>query len=79
MQFTIDALREIYQHNPFIRYVTVFQNWLQPAELPWTISTNNWWGWTNGASVSKPRLRLLANILTFITSRITFFGRKSKD
>ncbi len=31
MQFTIDALIDIYQHNPFIRYVTIFQNWLQPA------------------------------------------------
>jgi galactose-1-phosphate uridylyltransferase len=31
MQFTIEALTDIYQHNPFIRYVTIFQNWLQPA------------------------------------------------
>jgi galactose-1-phosphate uridylyltransferase len=31
MLFTIDALVDIYQHNPYIRYVTIFQNWLQPA------------------------------------------------
>ncbi len=31
MKFTIEALMDIYQHNPHIRYVTIFQNWLQPA------------------------------------------------
>jgi galactose-1-phosphate uridylyltransferase len=30
-QYTIDALIDIYANNPFVRYVTVFQNWLQPA------------------------------------------------
>jgi len=30
-RFTIDALIDIYDNNPFVRYVSVFQNWLQPA------------------------------------------------
>ncbi len=29
--YTIDALIDIYANNRFVRYVTVFQNWLQPA------------------------------------------------
>jgi galactose-1-phosphate uridylyltransferase len=31
MRFTIDAVREIYLNNRYVRYVVVFQNWLQPA------------------------------------------------
>jgi galactose-1-phosphate uridylyltransferase len=31
IQFSIDALREIYLANRYVRYVAVFQNWLQPA------------------------------------------------
>ena len=31
IRFTIDSMIDIYAHNPHIRYVTVFQNWLQPA------------------------------------------------
>jgi galactose-1-phosphate uridylyltransferase len=31
LRFTIDALIDIYDNNHFVRYVTVFQNWLQPA------------------------------------------------
>lgn len=30
-QFTIDSLLDIYQQNPYIRYISVFQNWLRPA------------------------------------------------
>ena len=30
-RFTIDALRDIYLSNRYVRYVAVFQNWLQPA------------------------------------------------
>jgi len=30
-RYTIDALIDIYDNNHFVRYVTVFQNWLQPA------------------------------------------------
>jgi galactose-1-phosphate uridylyltransferase len=30
-RFTINALNDIYDNNHFVRYVTVFQNWLQPA------------------------------------------------
>ncbi len=30
-RFTIDALIDIYENNRFVRYVSVFQNWLQPA------------------------------------------------
>ena len=29
--FTIDALRDIYVNNRYVRYVAVFQNWLKPA------------------------------------------------
>ncbi len=30
-RFTVAALRDIYLHNRYVRYVAVFQNWLQPA------------------------------------------------
>jgi galactose-1-phosphate uridylyltransferase len=30
-RFTIDALRDIYLSNRYVRYVAVFQNWLAPA------------------------------------------------
>jgi galactose-1-phosphate uridylyltransferase len=30
-QFTVDALSDIYSSNRYVRYVTVFQNWLPPA------------------------------------------------
>lgn len=31
MRFTIDAVRDIYLDNRYVRYVAVFQNWLRPA------------------------------------------------
>ncbi len=31
MRFTIDAMVDIYMNNRYVRYVTIFQNWLQPA------------------------------------------------
>ena len=31
LRFTIDALRDIYVNNRYVRYVAVFQNWLKPA------------------------------------------------
>jgi galactose-1-phosphate uridylyltransferase len=31
MRFTIDAMRDIYLTNRYVRYVAVFQNWLKPA------------------------------------------------
>lgn len=31
IRFTIDAMRDIYLNNRYIRYVAVFQNWLKPA------------------------------------------------
>jgi galactose-1-phosphate uridylyltransferase len=31
MRFTIDALVDIYANNRYVRYVAIFQNWLQPA------------------------------------------------
>ena len=31
MRFTIDAMVDIYANNRYVRYVTIFQNWLQPA------------------------------------------------
>lgn len=31
LRFTIDAMREIYLDNRYVRYVAVFQNWLKPA------------------------------------------------
>jgi len=30
-RFTVAALRDIYLHNRYVRYVAVFQNWLQPS------------------------------------------------
>jgi galactose-1-phosphate uridylyltransferase len=30
-RFTIDALREVYRNNRYVRFVAVFQNWLEPA------------------------------------------------
>lgn len=30
-RFTIEAMREIYLNNRYVRYVAVFQNWLKPA------------------------------------------------
>ncbi|HVM31741.1 MAG TPA: DUF4921 family protein [bacterium] len=30
-RFTLDALRDLQDQNPGVRYVSVFQNWLQPA------------------------------------------------
>lgn len=30
-RFTVDALNEIYTNNRYVRYVSVFQNWLKPA------------------------------------------------
>ena len=30
-RFTLDALADLYTQNPAIRYISVFQNWLQPA------------------------------------------------
>ena len=31
LRFTIDAQRDLYATNPYVRYVAVFQNWLRPA------------------------------------------------
>ncbi len=31
LRFTIDALRDLYINNRYIRYIAVFQNWLKPA------------------------------------------------
>jgi len=31
IRFTIDAMRDIYLSNRYVRYVAVFQNWLKPA------------------------------------------------
>ncbi|HTC19659.1 MAG TPA: DUF4921 family protein [bacterium] len=31
LRFTIDAMVDIYANNPYVRYVTIFQNWLHPA------------------------------------------------
>jgi galactose-1-phosphate uridylyltransferase len=31
LRFTIDAMVEIYANNRYVRYITVFQNWLQPS------------------------------------------------
>ncbi len=31
LRFTIDALRDLYAGNRYVRYVAVFQNWLRPA------------------------------------------------
>jgi galactose-1-phosphate uridylyltransferase len=31
IRFTIDAVRDIYLSNRYVRYVAIFQNWLQPA------------------------------------------------
>jgi galactose-1-phosphate uridylyltransferase len=31
MRFTIEAIRDIYLANRYVRYVAVFQNWLKPA------------------------------------------------
>ncbi|VEH79913.1 galactose-1-phosphate uridylyltransferase [Corynebacterium kutscheri] len=31
MKFTVDSLRDLYQHNRYALYVAVFQNWLRPA------------------------------------------------
>ena len=30
-KFTIDAMRDMLEMNPYIRYISVFQNWLKPA------------------------------------------------
>jgi galactose-1-phosphate uridylyltransferase len=31
IRFTIDAMKDIFASNRYIRYISVFQNWLQPA------------------------------------------------
>jgi len=31
VQFTVDAMRDLYAAQPFARYVSAFQNWLRPA------------------------------------------------
>lgn len=31
IEFTIESIKDLYRHNKFIKYVTVFQNWLTPA------------------------------------------------
>jgi galactose-1-phosphate uridylyltransferase len=31
LRFTIDAMRDLYINNRYVRYVAVFQNWLKPA------------------------------------------------
>ncbi|MDC6726468.1 DUF4921 family protein, partial [Leclercia adecarboxylata] len=31
MKLTIDAMRDLYASNRYVRYVQVFQNWLKPA------------------------------------------------
>jgi galactose-1-phosphate uridylyltransferase len=31
MRFTVDAMKDIYANNRYVRYVTIFQNWLRPA------------------------------------------------
>ena len=30
-RFTVDAMRDMLEMNPYIRYISVFQNWLKPA------------------------------------------------
>ncbi|MGD0338657.1 MAG: DUF4921 family protein [Bacteroidota bacterium] len=30
-RFTIDAMRKLFENNRYIRYISVFQNWLRPA------------------------------------------------
>jgi galactose-1-phosphate uridylyltransferase len=31
LRFTLDAMADLYRNNRHIKYVTIFQNWLQPA------------------------------------------------
>lgn len=31
IKFTIESILDIYEQNPYIKYVSVFQNWLRPA------------------------------------------------
>jgi galactose-1-phosphate uridylyltransferase len=31
IKYTIDSVKDIYTHNPFVKYASVFQNWLEPA------------------------------------------------
>ncbi len=31
LRFSIEAMTDIYDNNPFVRYVTIFQNWLQAS------------------------------------------------
>ncbi|MDO5747436.1 MAG: DUF4921 family protein [Actinomycetaceae bacterium] len=31
MKYTCDSMRDLYEHNPAVRYVVAFQNWLKPA------------------------------------------------
>lgn len=31
IKFTVESIVDIYQQNPFVKYVSVFQNWLRPA------------------------------------------------
>ncbi|MCX7881976.1 MAG: DUF4921 family protein [Brevinematales bacterium] len=31
MMFTIDTMRSLKDQNPFLRYISIFQNWLKPA------------------------------------------------
>ncbi len=31
IKFTVESLVDIFEQNPFVRYISVFQNWLRPA------------------------------------------------
>lgn len=31
VKFTVESLKDIFEQNPFVRYISVFQNWLRPA------------------------------------------------
>src|SRR5581483_2631585 len=60
MRFTIDAMMDIYANNRYVRYVTIFQNWLQPAgasfdHLHKQLVGLDEWGTSIGAEVDMVR------------------------
>ena len=50
LRFTIDAARELYVHNRYVRYVAVFQNWLKASRGLLRPPASGWWPSTNAGS-----------------------------
>ena len=67
IKFTIKGMKDIYDNNKHVRYVSVFQNWLKPAGASLTTFTNSLWPLTNGAFQLRGKSTLSERTPTYTT------------